>query len=276
MYGQYVTGFKWYIVLLIAAVYRIADVDRFTIGDDFRSSYHLVAGEVGIRKQSVTLEAAGHAHKLGRGHTVREGVIARAQHFATDGHSGRIGLVPTEDANRIERLKRVITIAYQHLGHVKVDRLGMHIRRHESDDFAAISRLRQQVLIAMQRIAELHAIAILHAPRPHDMTHHVDNPLAIGEDGRHVHMIAVVDSESRDGSARRFRIAVRRQVQAHRLTLMICVDAVDYDVAECRGYRGAARIFEHLGERGLTLQFINRRPSHRAVDGDLRTGGRHQ
>ena len=57
---------------------------------------------------------------------------------------------------------------------------------------------------------------------------------------------------------------------------MICVDAVDYDVAECRRYRGTARIFEHFGERGLTLQFINRRPPHRAVNGDLGTGGRHQ
>src|ERR1700733_5639905 len=105
MHGQYVTGFKWDIVLLIATVYRIAAVDRFTVSDDFRSSYHLVAGEVGIGKQSVPLEAAGHAHKLGCGHTVGEGVIARAQHLATDGHSGRIGLVPTEDANRIKRLK---------------------------------------------------------------------------------------------------------------------------------------------------------------------------
>jgi hypothetical protein len=78
----------------------------------------------------------------------------------------------------------------------------MQVWRHKADDLAAVGWLGQQVLIAVEDVAQLHAIAIGLAPWANDVTFHVNDSLTVGQDCRNVDVIAIVDSESCNGSPR--------------------------------------------------------------------------
>ena len=81
MHGQYITGFEWNVISLIAVIDCIADVDRFTVDHDLCASLDLIAGKVSVCEQGIPPEATSHAHELGCRHTVRERVAAGPQDF---------------------------------------------------------------------------------------------------------------------------------------------------------------------------------------------------
>src|SRR5262249_18009862 len=128
-------------------------------------------------------------------------VVTGTQDLATDGHLGGISLIAAENANRVEGLKRKVAVPYQHVGDIKVDGLGMQIRRDKTDNLTSVGRLRPEILIAVEYIAEPHSVVVWLAPRPHNVTIHVDDALAIGQDGGNVHTIAIVHGKRCDCGA---------------------------------------------------------------------------
>ncbi len=71
-----------------------------------------------------------------------------------------IDFISSEDTDRIERLKRDVRVPDENIGNVKINCLRMKIRRHEANDLAMRSGLGKHVPIAVQHIAQAHAVCI--------------------------------------------------------------------------------------------------------------------
>ena len=70
--------------------------------DDSISVFHFIACEIRSFPQSVTLKTSSHAHQLRGGHSFRHWIFSGTQHLAKDRDRGRIRLIASEDADRIE------------------------------------------------------------------------------------------------------------------------------------------------------------------------------
>ena len=96
----------------------------------------------------------------------------------------------------------------------------------------ARSRLWKQVLVAVQHVAETHAVGVGQPARAHHMTREVDGALAIGQDWGDANPISVLHLEARDSVAIGLRAFGARDLQSYCLALTIRIDAFDGDVSE--------------------------------------------
>ena len=74
----------------------------------------------------------------------------------------------------------------------------MKVGCYETHNLALGSRLRQQVLIRVDHIGKLHAVAIRELARSDNMAFHIDGPLAVGQDRCHMDAVTILHPEGCD------------------------------------------------------------------------------
>src|ERR1700737_5600621 len=83
------------------------------------------------------------------------------------------------------------------------------------------SRLRQQVLIRMEDIAQLHAVSERKLTRPHDMALNIDSALAVGKNRCDMNTIAILHIEGGNLSLKRLGGVGGFGLQGYRLALLV-------------------------------------------------------
>ena len=171
---------------------------------------NVVAGEVGAVTQGVAFESARDANELGRGHAFGERIGTGTKHLPLDGDARRVGFIARADANGVEGLQRDVTIADEDVGKVEGDGFGVQVGRGEANDFAQRGGLGEQIAIAVEQVAQVHAIAIRDAAGAGDMAFEIDGAVAVGENGVDVNAIAVFQREGVQAALIGGRVGGRR------------------------------------------------------------------
>src|SRR5262249_12329637 len=97
---------------------------------------------------------------------------------------------------------------------IELDRLGPQVWRHQSNNFAAVSRLRQQILIGAKHITELHVVTVWKLTRAYDVSLDVSCSLTIGQYWGNANWISILYRKRVHQPSRRVRRASFRQIQS--------------------------------------------------------------
>src|ERR1700722_2974624 len=235
-----------------------------------------VAREVSIGEQCIALVTTSHGDQLHGCHILRERIRAWPQDFAPDAYLRRIHLTPTEDTDGVERLQGNAVVANQRVRQVELNRLGMKIGGYEANDVALRRGLRQQVLVRMNDVGQLHAIPVGKFARPGYVAFYVDGALAIRQDRCHMDAVTILNGEGCNLGQSSLRRVCGSRLQAHRLALFVGINAIDGDVVERGGYGDSAGVIENFLQRFVSFELINCRSLDHAEDGHLRAGWRNK
>src|SRR6202789_3201902 len=157
---QNISWFERNIRTRIGSIHRCTDRNRCKFSAGPISIDNSVAGQIGAVEQRIALETASHAYQLCGCHVLRQRIGSRPKHLTLDLDLRRISFIATEDANGIERLEIYICISNEHVRHIKLDGFRMEIRRYKPYDLTMRGGLRQHVAVAVQYIAEAHAVGV--------------------------------------------------------------------------------------------------------------------
>ena len=135
----------------------------------------------------------------------------------------------------------------------------------------------QHVSIAVQHIAEAHAIRVGQPAWTYNVAFQINDALAVWQDRLNANAVSILYLKICDGVAIGLRTLFAIEMQCYRLALTVGIDAFDRDVAERSRDRKAAGIIDDCSKGGFAgFQLVDRRPLDRAGDSDLRTRGRYQ
>src|SRR5437660_5304443 len=96
---------------------------------------------------SAALEAAGDTDQVRRGHSFREWIFSRTQHFTVNRNLGRIRLIAAENTNGIKGLQAWRFHALKHnVKQVERNHHWAEIRRMQAHNLRPVSRLGQKAV----------------------------------------------------------------------------------------------------------------------------------